>query len=136
MRILLLCDDYYHPGKTVIDGIEPLKEQGFHFDVIIDARDFSLEMLDRYPVVFLCKMDEGSQTDRSPWKTHEVQEAFVNYVQNGNALVVVHSGIVPAKEEVMLENLIGCRFLGHPNQCPVTVQPVKPHPVTDGVGIF
>jgi type 1 glutamine amidotransferase len=36
----------------------------------------------------------------------------------------------------MLENLIGCRFLGHPNQCPVTVQPVKPHPVTDGVGIF
>ncbi|MCL2270252.1 MAG: ThuA domain-containing protein, partial [Treponema sp.] len=35
-----------------------------------------------------------------------------------------------------LDRLIGCRFLGHPHDCPVTVQPVKPHPVTEGVGMF
>jgi type 1 glutamine amidotransferase len=32
--------------------------------------------------------------------------------------------------------LIGCRFLSHPNICPVTVQPIKRHPVTEGVESF
>jgi len=136
MRVLLICDDYWHPGRVPIDGVEPLKTQGFQFDVITDAKDFKPEMLASYPVVLLSKCDQASQQDDSSWKTDAVQQAFVDYVENGGGLIAVHTGTVAGKHTEKLDLLLGCRFIFHPNKCPVTVQPVKPHPVTEGVGMF
>jgi len=136
MRVLLICDDYWHPGQVPIDGAAPLAEYGFQFDAITNGNDFSPEKLAQYPVVLLAKSDETTQTDRQPWKTEAVQRAFVDYVESGGGLLVVHSGTVCGKNTETLDKLIGCRFINHPNACPVTVQPVKPHPITEGVGIF
>jgi len=136
MRVLIICDDYWHPGQVIIDGTAPLTQQGFQFNVITSAKDFSQDMLKEYPVVLLAKSDDISQTERQPWKTEEIQKAFVNYVESGGGLLVIHSGTVSGKNTETLDNLIGCKFLGHPNNCPVTVQPVKRHPVTEGVGMF
>jgi len=136
MRILLLCDDFYHPGVVPIDGTAPLKKNGFDFDIITNANDFSPELLKKCNTVLLCKLNEVSQTDKQPWKTKIVQKAFVDFVENGGGLTVVHSGTVHGADTEELDKLIGCRSLEHPNVCPVTVQPVKPHPVTDGVGLF
>jgi len=146
MKVLLICDDYWHPGQIPIDGLEPLTRQGYRFDVIKNANDFSPGMLIsnlltsntmmRYAAVLLCKMDEVSQSDRQPWKTEEVQQAFKGYVEAGGGLLAVHSATVPGKNTETLDRLIGCRFINHPNAVPVTVQPVKRHPVTEGVGMF
>ena len=136
MNVLLICDDYWHPGQVAINGTSPLKQSGFKFDIIKNANDFSIDMLARYPVVLLCKLDEVSADDRQPWKTEIVQKAFVDYVEGGGGLVAVHSAAVNGKDTNLFDSLIGCKFLGHPNACPVTVQPVKPHPVTEGVELF
>ncbi|MCL2765422.1 MAG: ThuA domain-containing protein [Treponema sp.] len=136
MRILMLCDDYYHPGQVPIDGIAPLSQQGFRFDVIKNANDFSCGILNQYPAVLLCKMDEISQTDKGTWKTAAVQDAFKDYVESGGGILAVHSAVVSSREIAALDKMLGCRFLGHPNNSPVTVQPVKQHPVTEGVGMF
>ena len=146
MRVLLICDDYWHPGQVPIDGVAPLKEpglnsngiqsEGFQFDIISDAKDFKSQALSEYPVVILVKSDQVSQQDKASWKTEAVQQAFVAYVENGGGLLAIHSGTVPSKENKGLEQLLGCRFTGHPEACPVTVQPVKPHPVTKDVGMF
>ena len=136
MRVLLICDDYWHPGQVPIDGAAPLVNQGFQFDTITNANDFSPEMLARYPVVLLCKCDEVSQSDRQSWKTEAVQRAFIDYVENGGGLLAVHTATVSGKNTGALDALIGCRFISHPNAVPVTVQPVKPHPVTEGVEMF
>jgi len=136
MRVLLLCDDFYHPGQVAVDGVAPLAQKGFQFDIISSANDFSKDILPQYPVVLMCKMDEVSQTDKQSWKTDAVQKAFTDYVEGGGGLVAVHSATVNGKNTEALDNLIGCRFKGHPNNCPVTVQPIKPHPVTEGVGLF
>jgi type 1 glutamine amidotransferase len=136
MRVLLICDDYWHPGQVAIDGVVPLSQQGFQFDIISNANDFLPEKLSQYPVVLLCKCDEVSKEDRQPWKTEAVQRSFVDYVEGGRGLIAVHSATVTGKNTETLDKLIGCRFITHPNACPVTVQPVKPHPVTEGVGIF
>ncbi|MCL2266208.1 MAG: ThuA domain-containing protein [Treponema sp.] len=136
MKALLLCDDYWHPGQTAIDGIAPLKENGFEFDIILNANDFSVNMLKQYPVVLMCKSDEVSQTDKQPWRTDEMQKAFIDYVEGGGGLVAVHSTAVNSKNSKAFDDMIGCRFLGHPNNCPVTVAPLKPHPVTEGVELF
>jgi len=136
MRVLLICDDYWHPGQVPIDGAEPLKSQGFQFDVITDAKDFNPETLGDYPAVLLSKCDQVSRQDESSWKTDAVQQAFVDYVENGGGLLAIHTGTVAGKHTEKLDRLLGCRFAFHPNNCPVTVQPVKPHAVTEGVGMF
>jgi len=136
MRILLLCDDYWHPGQIPIDGVAPLAAQGFQFDAITNAKDFSPDTLSSYPVVLLAKCDEVSHEDKTNWKTEAIQKAFVSYVENGGGLLVAHSGTVAGGQTKVLDNLIGCRFVYHPNACPVTVQPIKTHPVTEGVGMF
>jgi len=136
MRVLLLCDDYWHPAQILIDGVAPLANHGFQFDIITNVKDFSPDTLSSYPVVLLAKDDETSHEDKTPWKTKEIQNAFVSYVENGGGLLVAHSGIVSGVQTEVLECLIGCYFVYHPNACPVTVQPIKLHPVTEGVGMF
>ena len=134
MRVLLICDDYWHPGQIPIDGIAPLR--GFEFDIITNANDFKPGMISDYSAVLLAKCDEVSKDDKTSWKTDAVQQAFISYVENGGGLVAVHSGIVSGEKTEALDNLIGCRFTFHPHDCPVTVQPIKPHPVTEGVRMF
>ena len=134
-RVLMICDDYWHPGKIPIDGVAPLAELGFKFDIISNANDFKPGMLSDYPVVLLCKSNQTSQQDNTKWLTEEIQQAFVSFVENGGGLLVVHSGITINGTEAF-QKLIGCRFITHPNECPVTVQPLKAHPITDGVEMF
>jgi len=136
MRVLLICDDYWHPGEVPIEGVAPLSQQGFQFDIITNAGDFSPSKLSGYQVVILCKCDEVSKEDKRAWKTEAVQRSFIDYVEGGGGLLAIHTATVPGKNTEALDKLLGCRFTGHPNACPVTVQPVKPHPVTEGVGIF
>ncbi|MDR0325707.1 MAG: ThuA domain-containing protein [Oscillospiraceae bacterium] len=136
MKVLLLCDDYWHPGQVPADGVVPLKDKGFEFTIIRDAGEFCPDMLKDYPVVLLSKSGEISQTEKDSWKTEAVQQAFVDYVESGGGLLGVHNATVAGERTRTLDTLLGCRFLYHPQDCPVTVQPVKPHPVTEGVGIF
>jgi len=136
IKVLLLCDDYWHPGEVSSGGVSALGEQGFQFDIISDAGAFSPGMLCAYPVVLLAKCDHTSRQDKNSWETEEVQQAFVSQVEKGGGRLAVHSGTVAGEHTETLDRLIGCRFISHPNACPVTVQPVKPHPVTEGVGMF
>jgi len=130
MHVLVICDDYYHPAEVVRAGLALMPEHTY--DVIEDARDWSAERMAGYPVVLLAKSDAVSASDRTPWVTPEVEQAFVDYVRSGKGLLAVHSGTV-YKERPMMRALLGGVFDQHPKQCPVTVQPVAGHPLTRGV---
>ena len=136
MKALLICDDYWHPGAIPIEGVAPLGEQGFQFNIITNANDFKPETLSDYPVVLLAKCDQASREDNASWKTETVQRAFIAYVENGGGLIAVHSGTVAGSQTEALDLLLGCRFTSHPQACPVLVQPLKPHPVTNGAEMF
>jgi len=136
MNILLLCDDRFHPGDVPTLGVMPLKTMGFSFDVIADAGDFDPAILSNYAAVIMSKSDHISHQNLDPWKTPAIQDAFVQYVENGGGLIVTHSGTVAGTATDKLHNLIGCRFAGHPAPVPVTVKPLKPHPVIQDVEMF
>jgi len=138
MRVLLLCDDFYHPGQVPTDGMKPLREKGFDIDVISDTTVFAPCVLPNYDVVVMSKCDHISKENNASWKTAAVQQAFVDYVENGGGFLVTHNGTVPGEgtSTDVLDRLAGCCFAVHPNDCPVTVGPLKPHPITNGVGIF
>jgi len=135
-RILLLCDDEYHPGQVPIDGIKPLQEKGYNFDIITNGSEFSPEILQNYNVVIISKADHITREDLTSWKTLQVQQAFVDYVENGGGLIVSHSGTVAGANTDVLDKLAGCKFKFHPVDCPVFSEPIKPHPITEGVEAF
>jgi type 1 glutamine amidotransferase len=128
MKILLLCGDHWHPAEVPVEGVKPLGKKGFSFDVVSDINDFDPGCLAEYPVVMLCK-GEG-------WMTDAVEQAFAGYVENGGGLLAVHNGTVTGEGNIALARLLGCRFAYHPADCPVTAQPIKPHPVAEGAGMF
>ena len=136
MRVLVVCDDYYHPARTPRSGLAPLEGNDFAFDWIENAADWSAERMAGYPVVLLAKGGNVSSTDRTPWVTDEVQQAFADYVRKGNGLLVVHSGSADLDGKPVLRALIGGAFITHPHQCPVTMEPRPGHRLTVGSAPF
>jgi uncharacterized protein len=132
MKVLVLCDDRYHPAGIVRSGLAPLAERGFHFDYIENAADWSAERMATYPVVLFTKSNAVSATDTRPWMTDEAQQAFVDYVREGRGLLCVHSGTAGYRETPAFRALIGGVFVRHPAQCPVTVEPRVGHMLTLG----
>jgi type 1 glutamine amidotransferase len=135
MRTLVICDDYWHPARTVREGLAPLDEHDFQLDWIEDAAEWSAERMGEYPAILFVKSDNVSAADQSAWVTDAVQDAFVDYVRQGGGLLAVHSGTVYAQNPVM-RGLIGGAFLRHPTQCPVTVEPKDGHLLTAGSAPF
>lgn len=132
MNVLVLCDDYWHPARTSRAGLAPLADEGYTFDFIENAGDWSAPRMDEYPVVLFTKSNDISSSDRTEWMTEDVQQAFVDYVRKGGGLLVVHSGTAGYRETPVLRSLMGGVFILHPKQCPVTVEPTPGHPLTEG----
>ena len=136
MRTLVLCDDYYHPAHIARTGLAPLKARGFEFDWIEHAAGWSAERMRACPAVIFTKMNHVSAADQQPWVTEEVQDAFLDYVRQGNSLLVIHSGSAGYDDLPALRGLMGGVFTRHPPQCPVTVEPRAGHHLTSGSASF
>lgn len=131
-RVLVLCDDRWHPAATVRAGLAPLAAEGFSFEAAAHTRGWPAGRLAAYPLVVLAKANNISAADETPWATPEIGAAFVDYVRQGGGLVVVHSGTAGYDALASLRGLMGGAFAGHPPQCPVTVTPQPGHPLTAG----
>jgi len=136
MRVLVLADDRWHPAQVARAGLAPLAEQGFTFDWIENAAEWSVERMAAYPVVLFVKSNNVSASDESRWMTGEIEAAFVDYVRQGNGLLVVHSGSAGYAQTPVFRALLGGVFVNHPPQCPVTVEPRVGHPLTVGSAPF
>jgi uncharacterized protein len=121
MRVLVLCDDFWHPASTPRQGLAPLSSRGYEFDFIENANEWSSERMAGYPLVVLTKSNNVSAADQANWASETTQQAFKDYVSQGKGLVVVHSGLAGYQEAPVLRALIGGVFTHHPAQCPVTV---------------
>jgi type 1 glutamine amidotransferase len=130
LRVLVLCDDKWHPAAVPRTGLAALGDLGLAFDWIENAHEWSAERMAQYPLVILVKANNVSSSDPTPWMTEEVQAAFAAYVQAGNGLLAIHNGTAGYREALCLRSLLGGVFLQHPAQCPVTVEPKAGHPLT------
>ena len=136
MKILVLCDDFWHPARIPHEGLGALAGDKFRFDWVENAHDWSPELMAKYPVTILTKSNNVSSTDRTGWMTETVQAAFHDYVRNGNGLLAVHSGTAEYAEKPVLRRLLGGVFSHHSEQCPVIVEPRLGHPLSMGSATF
>lgn len=136
MKVLVLCDDKYHPAQTVRQGLAGLEKAGYELDWIEDAHHWRAEQLSAYPVTILSKSNHTSSQDETSWMTEEVQAAFADYVRGGHGLLAIHSGTAGYQETSVMRALLGGVFLQHPPQCPVTITPRPGHPISTGSSPF
>jgi uncharacterized protein len=136
MRVLVLCDDEWHPARIPREGLDALQQNGFTFDWIENAHDWSAERMASYPLVILTKSNNFSFSDHNAWMTDDVQEAFANHIRKGCGLLAIHSGTAGYEQTPVLRSLLGGVFTHHPEQCPVVMEPKAGHPLTTGVNSF
>ncbi len=136
MNVLVLAGDRYHPAVVPTEGLEPLRAQGWSFDIIEDGSRVNAALLSRYPVVLSAKSD-GPVTEGQPgWLDAEVAAALQGYVVAGGGLLVVHSGAAGMNDREELRSLFGGLFAWHPAQLEVAFEPMASHPLTEGVKGF
>ncbi len=132
MRALVFSGDTWHPTHIVRTGLEELEDSGFQFDWIDRADERSVEQMSEYPLVILAKANHVSETDERLWVTDKIEKSFLDHVRQGSGLLVIHSGLVGYEQMSVLRGLVGGAFVGHPDQCPVTVDLKDGHPFTRG----
>ncbi|MDO5424088.1 MAG: ThuA domain-containing protein [Eubacteriales bacterium] len=140
-KILVLCDDVWHPAEVVKRGMRPLAGQEYELDFVEDAKDIlTPEMLEEYPLIICCKSNQLSAANVSPWFQEGITEVMAEdlrtYVERGGAFLSAHAGNAftgEKKEEKAYLDLVGNRFVSHPPRCEVTLKKVKEHPILEGV---
>lgn len=134
MRVLVFCDDIYHPAATVHSGLAPLAAgPGFEFDWVENPTGWNSASLRDYPVALLSKSNTISHTDKRPWLLDGTTSLFLDYVRSGGGLVVVHSGTASYANVAPMRAVMGGTFLNHPPECEVVLEPKVNHRLTKGV---
>lgn len=105
-KILVLCDDLWHPAEVIERGICGLGDGAYSFDVVKSAKDIlTPKRLEQYDAVIIAKSNNVNAVNAAPWFEESVTEVgpeeFRAYLERGGGIVFVHSG-----------TCIGERFLG------------------------
>ncbi|MBR6008816.1 MAG: ThuA domain-containing protein [Clostridia bacterium] len=144
MKVLLICDDIWHPADVIERGLETMDREDLEFDLVKTAKDIlSKEFVARYDVVVNCSGNSVNAANTHPWfepgVTEFSPEEFRDYVAGGGGLVVIHSGLtvggprspVPAYTEVA-----GAYFVNHPPREMTYVSVTERNELTEGVEDF
>ena len=133
MKVLVFCDDLYHPAATARTGLAPLSAAGFTFDWVEDATNWDPAELAGYPVALLAKSNVRAHGNKTRWLSGAAEGVFLDYVRSGSGLVVIHSGTASYADVPAVRAVTGGTFLNHPPPCAVTIEPKAGHPLTAGV---
>lgn len=143
MKVLVICDDIWHPGEVIVRGLKPLEKKGYELDFVMAAKDIlTKDMLYDYDVILNSKTNSHSPGNASaPWfepgVTAVMPEDFREYVEAGHGFIALHSGTCYSnKRQAAMTDMIGCEFLGHPPQCTIRAEMVKESPINAGVENF
>lgn len=137
-KILVLCDDMWHPAEVIEMGLADLQDKEFHFDFVKDAKDIlTPELLQEYPLIINCKSDCLISGNHAEWFEDGVTEVgpkeLEEFVRAGGGFLSIHAGNV---SNPSYGAFVGNRFVKHPPRCEVQIHVCKDHPVTQGVQDF
>lgn len=135
-KVVVVWNDFYHPKEVIEPALKKLFSED-HWEVVKTerARDLLNTDLQADLVIFYTNGRPEGETDL----THEEQSVIVNNVKTGMGILFYHAGLVLiAKDSPFYKELNSGRFVHHPEQCDVTVSPLKDviHPITKDVTPF
>lgn len=142
MKVLVVCDDLWHPAEVIKRGLAYLDADRYQLDFVMTAKDIlTPAFLREYPVVIVAKGNAVNAANTEPWFEPTVTEVcpkeFREYVEEGGGYIALHSGNTFRRSTCPEYcDLVGNSFVTHPLRCAVTVRATKEHPITEGVEEF
>ena len=144
MKILMICDDLWHPAEVIERGLGSMDPEELEFDVVKTAKDIlSPGFVKRYDAAVNCHGGQINASNGAPWfepgVTEFGPEEFRDYVAGGGGLVVVHSGLTvdrPDGPATAYTEAVGAYFLGHPPRETTHVTVTAQNEITRGVTGF
>ena len=134
MKILVICDDFYHHEEVIKPGLAFLQDEN---DVTFaaDMSKYSLadKPLSGYDVAIIAKDMHTSKSNQESWLNEDIIKQFEDYANDKNGLIFLHAGAVLCKHSQIIKNISGCSFESHPEQCTVEHVITATHPIADGV---
>jgi type 1 glutamine amidotransferase len=137
IKILVICDDFYHHGETVMEGLSFLQNEcEVTYAADMTKYSFADKPISGYDVVILAKDDMASKSIKDKWLTDEIERQFADYAKNGGGLIFLHAGSVICAHSAVIKDIAGCAFDTHPEQCVVNFNIVSEHIVAAGAKNF
>jgi type 1 glutamine amidotransferase len=136
LRVLVICEDAWHPAETIRRGLSPLEKQGFDFEFLEGGAKLSAEVLRKFSVAVLAKANMISATDNRQWLTLNSKATVQDYLRCGGGLLIIHGGTCRYGELPVMRRAMGGAFLSHPPECAVTLEPKTSHALVRGVETF
>ena len=82
-RVLVLCDDLWHPAEVIEKGFALMEGDAYQFDFILAVKDIlTPERLAQYPVVINCKSNNVIAANTEPWFEEGVTEVCPYWPQS------------------------------------------------------
>jgi type 1 glutamine amidotransferase len=125
-RVLVIAGDRYHPAEPVIGGFRAATRDRCEFD-LFDG-DFS-KPASGYAAIALAKLNAQAPKGANLW-TDDGLDWLLHAVSDCKALLVVHAGNVGYPEPI--QEIVGGKFLLHPEPLDVTFQPTGSHELATG----
>ncbi|MBQ2667734.1 MAG: ThuA domain-containing protein [Clostridia bacterium] len=142
-KVLVLCDDLWHPAEVIEKGLAARNDARFCFDIVKAAKDIiTPERIAKYRLIICCKSNSVIAANNAPWFEPGVTEVcpkeFEDYIRAGGGFLAVHSGLAYNRERCSeYVDLVGSQFISHPPRCTVNLKVTKPeHPVAEGITDF
>lgn len=146
MKVLVICDDFWHPGEVIERGLRLLNEReegkNFEFDFVRDAKDIlTPEIIREYPVIINAKSNSINGANQNVWFEDGVTEVspaeLKAYVEEGGGFLSLHAGnSFTVKNCKAYTDFVGNSFVKHPRRGDVRMQVTKQHPITEGISDF
>ncbi|WP_035778817.1 ThuA domain-containing protein [Butyrivibrio sp. MC2013] len=142
VKILVLCDDIWHPAEVIERGLADLDGKLASFDFVKDPKDIlTPDFIKDYPIIMNCKSHNLTSGNSADWFENGVSEVgpaeLEEYVREGGAILSVHAGNTYNDDHSPdYAALIGNKFVTHPPRCEVTIYPEGDHPITRGITPF
>ncbi len=139
-KILVLCDDLWHPAEVIEKGLATWNDDRYEFDIVKTAKDIiTPERIAKYNVIICCKGNSVIAANNAPWFEEGVSEVmprdFANYIKAGGGFIAVHSALTIHEKEFV--DIVGAEFVTHPPRCTTELTVTKPeHPIAEGVCDF
>jgi len=139
-RVLVCCDDFWHPAEIIRKGLSFLESRGYSTDYVIDAKDtLTPSLLRQYPLIIVAKANQIASYNTNPWFEQDVSEVMPQdleaWVRQGGGYLSLHAGN-SIREDDPFHEFVGNYFVRHPHRCDVQHRVTADHPVTRDVEDF
>lgn len=141
MKVLILCDDFWHPGEVIVKGLKPLEKKGYELDFVMHCRDIlTKEMIREYDVIVNAR-GNFNPVHKEIWFDEKMADVmpkdFQAYIEEGHGFIALHAGNCFSRERQLdMAMITGNDFVNHPPQCDITMEMVGEHPITQNVCDF